>query len=1801
MVNGSAEMSLFLVNSTSFEVAAPQAFNLTCAERDEPIQCAIPASYIYAAEAWDPASGAANVTLTARSVTHVLDSMGVQLTISPSCAPGFVVNIAVAGPRLQLLFAFFPVTNRSQLCKLCSAGTVSNLSDSNACQTCPAGTAAAVNHSICVSCFGNSWAPAGTQGSCINCSANFKTASKFDDCFSLVFSGDVPRSVVAQVPFELPCISIVNTRGEIMNTSHGNVSISLKCTFPVCTAASESVLFQDRIALSDGSACSGSKVFDVPSGAFVSMNVGEGFQWTLELSGSFDVGISVLQVISPNRSRFLGLRPAIIRVLPSRVSFLGSSVLSVTSSWPILPSIKLPANNRSEYCIFTIALSQNSVRHVSPALQSGDNQVRLCIAPAGPAFRFFELHVQLADERISVQPALIGLFCPVGYYVLGGECLQCPNGPSGSSASLQINASLIQSCICSIGSYGTHGTFCTTCPKVPALNCSQVGLVLPEVNPGFYADFSKLKDCSWTREECGAVTACLFGSRACPGGAELQCARSQAECYQGWGCAKCCKMYFLENSRCLACPDAGETMMLLGVLAGFAVAVGVMISSATSPSVINSVKYFVLSINFIQNVMALKLFDIPWPTVVLSFFDWLKFFSFSIAAVRPECAFSWDFETKVAITIISPMLLSLAIAVVGLIVGLYRCFKIFIKLDSVRRKLKNSIPYSTLASVIKCWCSVVLFLSVDYSEQTIIWFALSPYLSNRLQARSVKDAKTNWKTAASKLRGLSKASMFMKRVGVSVSLGDKLDYRDLTKLQDILKRESLDIDFARVVQQGRKFASGMFSVLVLSFVGTLTSILSVSKCSDRDGSSFLVQDQDIECSFGSSAYTRLFLLAIFGFFVYSVFLPLFILAILGSSWCAQMRMQDYAGYEAIFGFLVARYSRRHYRWEAMVFLMKSASVAVPIYFTNSPIRQSICMMFISFFYIVMLFKYSPFANHFLNLSEKVSNLSLFGMYFSAILFLGSVDSSPIVEGAMRQALGIWLCVICMLSILLTFWCAICELAFLALVHRDQFVSKWQAALAPHFGNSLKEGFPTPFAFLFVYYNAISRKDIGLKTRMYNEAVAEKLVKLEMANRDVAKRGFLFGIKSKWIYVSVGIELKFLAMCNPVTVLTVADSEDAKFLGLLSQLEYQLQRYTTSQVFVKNKISKLWSRISHYLRYTLRMKVAPSDGTQDNAQLNDDALYYLSAPQDVLSKVYKMRNFLNSTFSSSSRQTLMSFFLFDRSSDFGSTPESRKYYVTLMRQCESAKRCIQSLFLLEAELFERSLTVAGKLQYSERFAKSLIGRDASILSAFNHTKLSDLIVLFRKFKFEQTEYDDLDVPSIDELVRTALQSTHQEDSNETSPKLVEKESIRPSIRSRVVRNSYFSNMEAKLSSEDTSEVINPGTAFMYLECAATSDSLEYSGDLKEGLYEGIGTTVFRSGDRYEGHFACGQREGLGKFIWVTGDIYDGNWSKDMFEGFGALKCKSHTFEGDWVRGQRSGKGRIVFERGDIFDGNWEQNLYSGEGQYTFGDGRVLTGIWLRGKFTEESAVPAEETRILKTQIVPVVPHAHQTLSMHEMLFPSQIMIAEQERDSSALAKTTKLMQLLEDTRFLRKDTELAQNQLQETESKIQVLEEQRLSLRTEESHFSSRIAEVTEQIEQHKVQRRIQDIDEKVHRLREKRDAMVSEINLSIIEVTMAKIKHVENLKKELQNKLTIKRYKDYMKQKNGPKIQSKKGAIAELRAKMPALQYELNQTQVEMANLSMENFHLKRDLEPMLLENRSLRSQLGLGPPPNPV
>jgi hypothetical protein len=172
----------------------------------------------------------------------------------------------------------------------------------------------------------------------------------------------------------------------------------------------------------------------------------------------------------------------------------------------------------------------------------------------------------------------------------------------------------------------------------------------------------------------------------------------------------------------------------------------------------------------------------------------------------------------------------------------------------------------------------------------------------------------------------------------------------------------------------------------------------------------------------SPEYRRLFDVAIFGIILYGLVLPVTIFLLLRSNWCKQMMTYDLSGFDALFGFITSQYSARFYMWEVVIFFHKTASVLIPT-FADSAVQQSIQMLFVSMVYLFLILKYSPFENELMNFLEKVSNINVFLMYFCALLFIAEVDGELIVQGRLKDFVGISLCAHSLLSVLVTLFCA----------------------------------------------------------------------------------------------------------------------------------------------------------------------------------------------------------------------------------------------------------------------------------------------------------------------------------------------------------------------------------------------------------------------------------------------------------------------------------------------------------------------------------------------------------------------------------------------------------------------------------------------------------------------------------------------------------------------------------------------------------------------------------------------------------
>ncbi len=180
--------------------------------------------------------------------------------------------------------------------------------------------------------------------------------------------------------------------------------------------------------------------------------------------------------------------------------------------------------------------------------------------------------------------------------------------------------------------------------------------------------------------------------------------------------------------------------------------------------------------------------------------------------------------------------------------------------------------------------------------------------------RSVRSGVENWIVLREKFKSRSSLmlNLFKSREKrVQDALGNS---QTLEIMQGYAPKDQIDADFASHVRSGRRFASGIFSVLVFTFVGTLTSALSVWVCEERDGVMYVSQDAYVECSLNDTEYNQLFSVAIFGLFLYGLVLPLSIFLLLCSKWCRRMMIYDLSGFDALFGFLTSRYSTCGKSW-----------------------------------------------------------------------------------------------------------------------------------------------------------------------------------------------------------------------------------------------------------------------------------------------------------------------------------------------------------------------------------------------------------------------------------------------------------------------------------------------------------------------------------------------------------------------------------------------------------------------------------------------------------------------------------------------------------------------------------------------------------------------------------------------------------------------------------------------------------------------------------------------------------------------
>lgn len=120
---------------------------------------------------------------------------------------------------------------------------------------------------------------------------------------------------------------------------------------------------------------------------------------------------------------------------------------------------------------------------------------------------------------------------------------------------------------------------------------------------------------------------------------------------------------------------------------------------------------------------------------------------------------------------------------------------------------------------------------------------------------------------------------------------------------------------------------------------------------------------------------------------------------------------------------------------------------------------------------------------------------------------------------------------------------------------------------------------------------------------------------------------------------------------------------------------------------------------------------------------------------------------------------------------------------------------------------------------------------------------------------------------------------------------------------------------------------------------------------DGTKQGLGQTIFPSGDCYAGEYKQNQREGRGVYWWSkTAAMYCGEWMRNLRHGYGRMVYPDGSrYLGYWVNGKRSGEGRYVYPDGSSYDGSWISNVKHGTGTYCFTDGSKYTGLFYDNAF------------------------------------------------------------------------------------------------------------------------------------------------------------------------------------------------------------------------------------------------------------
>jgi hypothetical protein len=500
----------------------------------------------------------------------------------------------------------------------------------------------------------------------------------------------------------------------------------------------------------------------------------------------------------------------------------------------------------------------------------------------------------------------------------------------------------------------------------------------------------------------------------------------------------------MENFVCRRCPAAQLPLLFGLALLALVLFVGIS-SSIDFPPILSLVSGMKVFMKGMQAFVGIRLFHVPWPSIVLQMFDFTRFFSFSIDVLRPECTFSYNEDTKLASILIGPFACTVFVALMMILYVSFKCHR-------MSRALQHSMLQPLLAwEFLRIFqsvslCILVSALCLKFSAQQmmkhgILWNALNPTLILRSDTVVLKQ-----KVRRGAVPGDSGTDTSRLKTHHRIP-------KDWAAFKSAANSFEFLNDFNQTARRLRLMLSSTMSIFIFTFQGSMEAALSTFDCSEG----LLRKAPSIGCDFGDRLYVRLVVISVIGIILYCVVLPGCLALVLRSRWSREAFIHENAGYNQLVGFLTSVYCKKFHLWELIICVNKVVLISIPMFISKNRVVQSLSTFIFMLIYMFFVVYLKPMHSSYLNKVEILSCVGVVAGAFASVFFVVELDGAPLLSGAVKDLVGLVFVIICAVAFFLSAYYIYQDFSRLFLMYRIVYARSWILDISSRLGAACTEG------------------------------------------------------------------------------------------------------------------------------------------------------------------------------------------------------------------------------------------------------------------------------------------------------------------------------------------------------------------------------------------------------------------------------------------------------------------------------------------------------------------------------------------------------------------------------------------------------------------------------------------------------------------------------------------------------------------------------------------------------------------------